>query len=168
MTRTKLVLLFAGVVATGCSSSDSVWSSSVSKLVLAASEGFAGPSQPTVDCPHAGAEYTLVVGSRMLSAWRCTPGSQAPYPLMKESTSRALSNAEFDALLPTLESLRVVNVSSCGADKPALHVTLTSSSGTTAYGDSFYSCNEDEPRPTLDTDTLGQVAQSLAQLSFTN
>jgi len=168
MIRTKLVLLFAGVVTTGCSSSDAVWSSSVSKLVLAAGEGFAGPSQPTADCPHAGTEYTLLVGPRMLSAWRCTPSAQAPHPLMKESTSRTLSNAEFDALLPTLESLKVVNVNSCGADKPALRVTLTSSSGTTEYGDSFYSCNEDEPRPTLDTDTLGQVAQALAQLSFMN
>ena len=90
MTLAKLVLLFAGVVATGCSSSDSVWDSSVSKLVLAQGGGFAPPSQPTADCPHAGSEYTLLVANRMLSAWRCTPGPQSPYPLMKDSMSRTL------------------------------------------------------------------------------
>lgn len=104
----------------------------------------------------------------MLSAWRCTPGPAAPYPLMKDSTSRTLSNAEFDALVPTLESLKVVNVDTCGADKPTVLVTLTSSSGTTEYGDSFYSCNNNDPRPTLDTSTLDQVAQALGQLAFMN
>ena len=70
MTRTKLVLLLAGVVATGCSSSsDTVWSSSVTKFVLSKSGGFGPPSQPTADCPYAGSEYTLLVANRMLSAW---------------------------------------------------------------------------------------------------
>src|SRR4051812_3686481 len=108
MTRTKLVLLFAGVVATGCStSSDSVWNPSVSTLVLAEDGGFAPQGQPTADCPRAGVEYTLLVANRMLSAWRCTVGPVAPYPLMKDSKSRVLSSAEFDALVPKLEALKV-------------------------------------------------------------
>jgi len=169
MTRTKLVLLFAGVVATGCSSSsDTVWSSSVTKFVLSTSGGFGPPSQPTADCPQAGSEYTLLVANRMLSAWRCTPGAQAPYPLMKASTSRALTQPEFDGLAPQLEALKVVNVDTCGADKPEVIVTLTTPSGTTEYADSFYSCHDNDPRPTLDTDALDQVAQALGQLSFMN
>ena len=168
MTLAKLVLLFAGVVATGCSSSDSVWDSSVSKLVLAQGGGFEPPSQPTADCPHAGSEYTLLVANRMLSAWRCTPGPQSPYPLMKDSMSRTLTEAEFEALVPKLEALEVVNVDTCGADKPEVIVTLTKPSGATEYADSFYSCNDNEPRPTLDTSTLDQVTGALRQLSFMN
>ena len=36
------------------------------------------------------------------------------------------------------------------------------------YADSFYSCDDNDPRPTLDTDTRDQVAQALGQLSFMN
>ena len=168
MTRMMLVLWFAGVVATGCSSSDSVWNALVNKLVVAESGGFLPPSQPTADCPDAGVEYTLVVADRTLSAWRCTPGSEPPYPLMKASVSRPLTTAEFDALVPKLEALKVVNVDTCGADKSAVLVTLTTPSGTTEYADSFYSCNDNDPRPTLDTEALDQVAQALGQLAFVN
>jgi hypothetical protein len=171
MTRTTLVLLVAGVLAPGCSSrssSDSGWSPSVTKLVLAEAGGFLLPSQPTADCPHQGVEYTLLVASRMLSAWRCTPGSEAPHPLRKESVSRTLTGPEFDALVPKLEALEVVDVDTCGADKAAVLVTLTTPSGTTEYADSFYSCNDDDPRPTLDTVALDQAALALRQLAFVN
>jgi hypothetical protein len=168
MTRATLVLLFASAVATGCSSSDPVWNASVRQLVLSESGGFAPPSQPTADCPHEGSEYTLVVANRMLSAWRCTPGPDAPHPLRKDATSRMLTQAEFDALVPTLKMLEVVDVDTCGADKSEVLVTLTTSSGTTAYADSFYACDDNDPRPALETNTLGQVARALGQLSFTN
>lgn len=172
MTRTTWVLLVASVLAPGCSSSsssgsDSGWSPSVSKLVLVEAGGFLLPSQPTPDCPQEGAEYTLVVASRTLSAWRCTRGSDAPYPLRKESVSRTLTGPEFDALVPKLEALEVVDVDTCGADKAAVLVTLTTPSGTTEYADSFYSCN-DEPRPTLDSLALDQAALALRQLAFVN
>ncbi len=169
MPRATWVLLFAGALASGCSGSGggSVWSSSVTKLVLTESGGFAPLSQPTPDCPYAEIEYTLLVANRMLSAWSCTPGSEAPYPLMKASASLALTELEFDALVPTLEALKVVNVDTCGADKSAVYVTLTTPSGTTEYGDSFYSC-DDDPRPTLDTEALDQVERELRRLSFEN
>jgi hypothetical protein len=124
------------------------------------------PSQPTADCPSAGSEYTLLVASSTLSAWRCTLGPQAPYPLMKDSVSQTLTKAELDALIPTLETLKVVNVDTCGADKPEVSVTVTTPSSTTAYADSFYSCDDSDPRPTLDTNALDQVAQALGQLAF--
>jgi hypothetical protein len=165
MTRPLLFVFFAGAVATGCGTSDSVWSASVDKLVLSEDGGFLQPSQPTADCPHGGVEYTLVVATRTLSAWRCTPGAAAPYPLMKQSASRVLIQAELDALTPKLEALQVVHLDSCGADKPAVSVTLTTPSGTTEYSDSFYSCNND-PRPTLDTNALDALSQALAQLAF--
>jgi hypothetical protein len=168
MTHKRLALLLSSVVATGCSTSDSVWSSSVSKLVLAESGGFVFPSQPTADCPAAGTEYTLVVANQMLSAWRCTADQQTPSSLKKASVMRTLTQAEFDSLIPTLEALKVVHTDTCGADKSAVLVTLTTPSGTTEYADSFYSCHDDDPRPTLDTDALGRAAQAFGQLSFPN
>jgi hypothetical protein len=52
-----------------------------------------------------------------------------------------------------------------GADKPFVTVTVTTPSGTTEYGDSFYSCNDDG-RPTIDSDALDAAAQAFSQLAF--
>jgi hypothetical protein len=153
-------------VAAGCGGSDPVWSSSVSKLVLSSTGGFGPPYQPTADCPAQGVEYTLLVANQGLSAWRCTPGPDAPHTLARESVSRTLSAAELDTLVPTLEALKVVNVDTCGADKPSVIVTVTTPSGTTEYSDSFYSCIDDDTRPTLDSDTLDGAAQAFRQLAF--
>lgn len=162
--RTHLVLML-GFVA-GCGGSDSVWSSSVNRLVLSRSGGFLPPSQPTADCPSQGVEYTLVVAERSLSAWRCTPGPTAPHPLIRTTASRTLAAAEFDALVPTLEALRVVSVDTCGADKPAITVTVTRPSGTTEYADSFYSCNDDDDRPTIESEALDAAAAAFGRLAF--
>lgn len=161
----RLLVLMLGVAA-GCGGNDSVWSSSVSQLVLRRAGGFLPPSQPTADCPIQGVEYTLVVADRSLSAFRCTPGPTAPYPLMRTSASRTLSTAELDALVPKLEALRVVSVDSCGADKPGMTVTVTTPSGVTEYGDSFYSCDDDDNRPTIETTALDAAAQAFGELAF--
>jgi hypothetical protein len=164
--RTSLVLMLAAAAA--CSSGNgSVWSPSVSKLVLRSSGGFLPPSQPTSDCPTQGVEYTLVVADSSLSARRCTPGPNPPYPLMLATASRVLTTAEVDALVPKLEALRVVSVDTCGADKSAVLVTVTTPSGTTEYGDSFYSCpNDNDTRPTIDTNALDAALQAFGQLAF--
>jgi hypothetical protein len=162
--RTLLVLMLG--VAAGCGGNDSVWSSSVNRLVLRRSGGFLAPSQPTADCPVQGVEYTLVVADRSLNASRCTPGPTAPYPLIHTTASRTLSTADLDTLVPKLEALRVVSVDTCGADKPAVTVTVTTASGTTEYADSFYSCNDDDDRPTIDSEALDAAAQAFGQLAF--
>jgi hypothetical protein len=162
--RTLLVVILA--VAAGCGGDDSVWSSSVSRLVLLRAGGFLPPSQPTADCPTQGVEYTLVVADRSLTAWQCTPGAAEPHPLIRTSASRTLTTAELDALVPKLEALRVVSVGDCGADKPAVIVTVTTPSGVTEYGDSFYSCNDDDDRPTIETTALDAAAQAFGQLAF--
>jgi hypothetical protein len=162
--RTVLVLTL-GVVA-GCGGNDSVWSSSVSRLVLSRSGGFLPPSQPTADCPRQGVEYTLVVAGRALSAWSCTPGPAAPHPLVRTNVARPLSDAEFDGLVAKLEALRVVSVDTCGADKPEVTVTVTTPSGTTEYGDSFYSCIDSDDRPKIESATLDAAAGAFGQLAF--
>src|SRR5262245_46402138 len=161
--RTIFVL---SLVVAGCGGNDSVWSSSVSRLVLKSSGGFLAPSQPPADCPRQGVEYTLVVAGRSLSAWRCTPGPADPHPLMRTDVSRTLSDAEFDGLVAKLEGLRVVSVDTCGADKPEVTVTVTTSSGTTEYGDSFYSCIDSDDRPKIETSTLDAAASAFGQLAF--
>jgi hypothetical protein len=162
--RTFLVLMLG--VAAGCGGSDSVWSSSVNRLVLRSSGGFLGPAQPTADCPAEGVEYTLVVAARSLNASRCATVANAPYSLTHTTASRTLSAAEFDALVTKLEALRVVSVDTCGLDKPAVTVTVTTPSGTTEYADSFYSCNGNEDRPTIDSPALDAVAHAFSQLAF--
>ena len=162
--RVYLVLMLG--VAAGCGGSDSVWSSSVTQLALRSSGGFVQPSPTTPDCPGQSVEYTLVVAGRALSASRCSPGPTAPHPLTRTSVSRMLSPAEFDALVSKLQALRVVSVDTCGADKPEVTVTVSTPSGTTEYADSFYSCNHDDHRPTIDTDTLDAAEAAFGQLAF--
>jgi len=163
--RTLLVLMLCA--AAGCSSDNSVWSSSVSRLVLRSAGGFLQPSQPTADCPTEGVEYTLVVAGRSLSVRRCSPGRTDPYPLMLTAVSRALTGAEFDALVPKLQALRVISVDTCGADKPEVTVTVTTPGGTHEYADSFYSCpNDNDTRPTIDTAALDAALQAFGQLLF--
>lgn len=170
MTRTwpgSLVLLFAGAAAAGCgASNDAVWSSSVTTLVLSRSGGFVAPSPPSADCPAEGVEYTLAVANRALDAWRCAPGADAPHALVRETVSRVLSAAELDALVPALEALEVVHVDTCGADKAAVFVTVTTPSGTTAYADSFYACDHSDPRPRIDSDTLDRASEAFRKLAF--
>jgi hypothetical protein len=161
--RTALVLALG--FAAACGGSDAVWSSSVSRLVLRSSGGFGPPSQPTAECPAAGAEYTLVVADRSLSAWRCQPGPTAPHPLMRSSLSQTLSATDYDALLPELQALRVISVDTCGADKPEVTVIVTTPSGTTEYADSFYACNHLD-QPTIDSTTLDAVAHTFSLLAF--
>jgi hypothetical protein len=162
--RASLILMLG--VAAGCGGSDAVWSSSVTQLVLRSSGGFPGPEPTTPDCPGQGVEYTLVVAGRGLSAWRCAPGPTAPFALTRTTASRALSAAEFDALVSKLEALRVVSIDTCGADKPEVTVTVTAPSGTTEYGDSFYSCNDADHRPKIDTAALDAAEAAFRQLAF--
>ena len=163
--RTLVILTLCAAAA--CSSNDSVWSSSVTKLVLRSSGGFLAPSQPTADCPTEGVEYTLVVADPSLSARRCSPAPGAPYPLLLTTASHTMTRAEFDALLPKLQALRVVSVDTCGADKPVVTVTVTTPSGTSEYADSFYSCpNDNDTRPTIDTAALDAAIGAFGKLVF--
>jgi hypothetical protein len=165
--RTVFVVMLCAAAAASCTSSDdSVWSSSVSRLVLRSSGGFLPPSQPTADCPMEVTEYTLVVADRTLGVRRCSPGPDAPHPLMLTTASRSLTASEFDALVPKLEALRVVSVDTCGADKPELTVSVTTPSGTTEYGDSFYSCPYNDTRPKIDTTALDGAIQAFGRLVF--
>ncbi|MGH9885516.1 MAG: hypothetical protein ACREBE_08305, partial [bacterium] len=163
--RTLLVVILA--VAAGCGGNDSVWSSSVSRLVLLRRGGFLPPSQPTAECPQEGVEYSLTVADRSLSAWRCTPGPAEPRPLIRTSVSRTLTTAELDALVPKLEAFRVVSVDSCALDAASTIVTVTTPSGVTEYGDSITSsCGDIDDRPTIEITAINAAAQAFEQLAF--
>lgn len=164
--RASLVLVIG--LAAGCSggSSDAVWSSSVTKLELRSAGGLPGPEPTTPECPGESIEYTLVVAGRVLSAVRCSPAPTAPYTLMRTAASRVLSAAEFDGLVSKLEALHVVSLDTCGADKPEVIVTVTTASGATEYGDSFYSCDPSDHRPKIETSALDMAEAALGRLAF--
>jgi hypothetical protein len=85
---------------------------------------------------------------------------------MRTSTSRTLTAAELDSLRPKLEAFRVVSLDTCGADKPAVTVTVTTPSGVTEYGDSFYSCDDNDVRPKIESRALDAASQAFGQLAF--
>ena len=160
-----LVVLILGVAA-GCGGSDPVWSSSVSQLVMLRYGGFGAPWQPTAECPVQGVEYTLVMADRSLSAWRCENSLTPPHTLVRTTASRTLTNAELDALVLKLEAFRVVSLDTCGADKEAVTTTLTTPSGVIEYGDSFYSCDENDDRPKIESSALDAVGNAFSKLLF--
>jgi hypothetical protein len=163
--RALLVVILG--VAAGCGGNDSVWSSSVSRLVLHSSSSFLGPWQPTAECPQEGVEYSLTVADRSLSAWRCTPGPTEPRPLIRTSVSPTLTTAELDVLVPKLEAFRVVSVDSCALDAAPVIVTVTTPSGVTEYGDSLdSSCVDSDDRPKIETTALNAAAHAFGQLAF--
>lgn len=164
MIRTTMCGLFVGaVVVTGCGTDDGeVWSSHVSKLVISSSGGFFAPAEPTDECPHDGTEYTLSLASKQLDGWRCA--ANAAGKLDKQVGSVVLKQAELDALMPTLEALKLDDDGKCqGADKPSVSLVLTTPSGTTAYRDGFYACDAD-PRPAIEYQTLDAAYGAISKL----
>jgi hypothetical protein len=163
--RAFLVVILG--VAAGCGGDDSVWSSSVSRLVLHTTSSFVGPWRPSAECPEEGVEYSLTVADPSLSAWRCMTAGVADAPLIRTSVSRTLTTAELDALVPKLEAFRVVSVDSCAVDASPVIVTVTTPSGVTEYGDSITSsCGDIDDRPKIETTALNAAAQVFAQLAF--
>jgi len=163
--RALLVVILG--VAAGCGGDDSVWSSSVSRLVLHTSGSFVGPWRPTAECPEEGVEYSLTVADQSLSAWRCATAGVADAPLIRTSVSRTLTTAELDALVPKLEAFRVVSDGDCALDASPVIVTVTTPSGVTEYRDSITSsCGDIDDRPIIENTALNAAAQAFGQLAF--
>jgi hypothetical protein len=52
--------------------------------------------------------------------------------------------ADLDAARSAARMVHVSGRSICGADKPSLHMTVSSPAGSKIYGDDFYSCTKED------------------------
>jgi hypothetical protein len=63
---------------------------------------------------------------------------------MRSSGSRIMPAADLDAARSAARMVHVSGRSICGADKPSLHMTVSSPAGSKVYGDDFYSCTKED------------------------
>ncbi len=159
----------------GCGGSDteiprqdeqSIFTSDV-KVLVAENEGggFAPPAPPGSECIIGAAKYTLTVASRQFDWKQCRSSGLDPYKLAQGS--RLLDATEFKNLSQALSNLKVVKADGCGADKPVLTMTITTSQGTQKYMDSFYGCNFKD-LPLLDTSAMDQTFSEFYALAMAN
>jgi len=127
---------------------ESIYTSDVRRLVVEnRGGGFGSPPPPGAACDVQRASYTLSVAGHQLDWQYCEmTGSGSTVTFTPRTGSRALQDAEWSALQPKLAALVVSSGSTCGADKPQLALTVTTSAGDLEYGDDFYAC-QDRSRP---------------------
>ena len=164
--RTLLVVVLG--VAASCGSNgpvDPIWSSSVSQLVLHSLGVNSMLPHPTVECLTESSEFMLVVADPSLSAWSCTAGPSPPFPTIYATASRTLSEAELDALVPTLEALRVAEQDCRGRRPAVVTLTVTTPSSTVEYLDARF-CQQNDDRPKIEGQALDALGKALRQLAF--
>lgn len=123
--------------------------------------GFVPSPPPNSSCATGEAHYTYTRATQLL-AWRVCDTSGAPYVM--RSGSRVLGANERAQVEAAMSELTVAQaMSGCGADKPALSVTVTKASGSTRYLDSFDSCTRESGGPYVDhIDGLFSALRSIA------
>jgi hypothetical protein len=122
---------------------ESVLVDSTTSFTLASSGGgLVGPRPQGAACDPGVWTFTVRVDTSGFEWDRCDVagvGSDAA-DYTRATGSRTLSAAELDTAKSAARMVRVSGQNICGADKPTLHMSVASASGTIVYGDDFYSC----------------------------
>jgi hypothetical protein len=139
----------------------SVFTPSVETIVLDdKGGGFIAPG-PKGPCDLYVASYTLTIDTHHLAWSTCVRSGDTVAP---RTGGRDLTTAEWASLQPKLDALVVVRNDDCGADKGELALTVSTPSGSQAYGDSFYGCQIHD-RPVIESSALGGAEQALSALA---
>ena len=142
----------------------SVYSTAVQKVVAKHDGGGFRPAPPAGStCGEGGGTYTLTVATQNLAWIKCVGDGKVAYT--ETTGSRTLTAAEFKDLSDSLEKLKIVSATVCGADKAKLALSVTTGGGTQDYGDSFYGC-EIKDRPLVDFSQLGEVLSKFRSLAM--
>jgi hypothetical protein len=109
--------------------------------------------------------YTVSITSSELLWDRCdvSGSGTAAEDYTHNMGSRILSAAELDTAKSAARMVHVSNRTSCGADKPTLHMVVNAPSGAIIYGDDFYACRKQDNAYVegASLDSLQAVLQSL-------
>lgn len=170
-------LLFSITAAAGCGSGDpfatdpgdSVLVKNATGFAVASSGGgFVAPRPQGAACDPGVWTYTVRIETSQVLWDRCDVVGDGtdPASYMPFSGSRVLPANELDAALTAARMVHVSGQNICGADKPTVHMTVTSSAGDMVYGDDFYSCTklDDAYVVSQELDNLAAHLRSLVQL----
>ena len=169
-------LLFSIGAAAGCGSGDplvpdpgdSVLVENATGFAVASSGGgFVLPLPQGAACDPGIWTYTVRIDASQFLWDRCDVVGDAtdPASYTPSSGSRVLPVNELDAALTAARMVHVSNQNICGADKPTVHMTVTSSAGDMVYGDDFYSCTKQDDAYVVsqELDNLAAHLRSLVQ-----
>jgi hypothetical protein len=107
-------------------------------------------------------DYVLDVATRNLTWTECRSSDTWEDPWLEQAGSRTLTEAEYATVDAAMLALTIYTGNMCGADKPLLLVEVTSSQGTLAYYDDFYSCLGDARTY---VENIGGVFSALGKLT---
>jgi hypothetical protein len=138
-----------------------VWPSSATKLVAQSSSGFAPPPPPGSNCQIGRQKFTLDVGTRQL-AWETCERASAGAPLLMVSGAKKITTADLAAINAAMNAVTITTADICGADKPMMHLEVTTPAGAITYTDSFYSCQGNGPY----VDNIGGAFGALRDAAF--
>jgi hypothetical protein len=120
--------------------------SATSFALVSSGGGLPGPGPQGGACDPGVWTYTVHLDSAVFAWDRCDvveTGSD-PGRYTRATGSRTLSAAELDTARSAARMVRVSGQNICGADKPTLHMSVASASGSIIYGDDFYSCTKQD------------------------
>ncbi len=121
-----------------------VWPSDAKTLVAQTKGGGFTPQPPAGStCAFGAQKYTLDVATKKV-AWEVCEFKDWSTPLTTKSGTTTLNAANYASVIDAINEVTVSSSPICGADKPLLTISVTSTSqGTKTYKDSFYSCQGD-------------------------
>jgi hypothetical protein len=120
---------------------NAVWPSDRTNLVAeTAGGGFTPPPPAGSQCAIGAQKYSLDLATKKLAYETCKFVDWNT-PLTKQSGNKTLTAAQMAKVDAAMQTIKISNNDICGADKPFLSISVTSTSkGTQKFADEFYSC----------------------------
>jgi len=121
--------------------SNPVWPADRTKLVVeTAGGGFTPPAPAGSECTIGAQKYSLDLATKKLAYETCSFVDWNT-PFTKVAGNKTLTAAQMAKVDAAMQSIKISNQDICGADKPFLSLSVTSTSkGTQKFVDDFYSC----------------------------
>ena len=168
--RGTICVLLGASLAGACDpgSATSIYSNDITSIELHDMGGAFTGNPPPPGCEIGTGTMTLDASAHSLTWDRCvavgTPPNQSG---QISSGNRALTDAEWSALVPQLEALAVVDdYSFCGVDTAQVIVTEKTTTATTDYSDRWHAC-QNRNQLLLDYNAVYDLEAALAALAAT-
>lgn len=115
------------------------------KIVLTETGGFTFSAPDGSTCQMVDIRYEITLPSRDLT-WKVCETADGGFdgPQSFATGSRTLSEAEYAPIDQALKAVHRATKTGCGADKPAVTMTVTNAAGSAVYDDDFYYCRDDD------------------------
>lgn len=120
---------------------------SLANATKIAADGKGGGFSPAAPdgsvCVYDAQHFAVDVATKLFTFKLCVPGSgSAGSPLVFDEGTKTLSADQYAKLMTSIDALTTTRTDTCGEDKHALSVTVTTPLGEVTYDDSFNACRK--------------------------